>query len=395
MTAVSEARAVLYGEIDPFGVSDDLTEAELSHLRRLRQVLERDIGPLIPDAWEAGRTPHEVRAALVPLGLLDPPAVAGENGRESPLYAGFRTFELARCDLSVQILYNGQAGMFRSLVRECGSPEQFAAWDRSIAEFRMTGCFALTEPDHGSDVAGGLETTARREGDAWVLNGRKRWVGNAAISDHLLVIAREDGGDRILGFLVPRTAPGVGIDLIPRKIAARMVGNADISLAEVRVDEDRRLQRLESFADLGRALGGLRADVVWTAAGMQAGAFEAARRHTLERKQFGKPIAAFQLVQEKLARMLGNLASTLASASLVTRRPPEAAGASLAKLVSARHLRETAALGREIVGGDGVLLDHDVARFFVDAEAVYTFEGTHEINSLIVGRRITGISAFR
>jgi glutaryl-CoA dehydrogenase len=174
-----------------------------------------------------------------------------------------------------------------------------------------------------------------------------------------------------------------------------MVNNAQITLSDVRVPDSARLPRLNTFADINRAMRGLRADVVWTAAGMQAGILEAARSYATERVQFGRPIGGFQLVQEKLARILSNLASTLAMAETLTRGATEGVvPASLAKLFAAQRLRDSAALGREIGGGNGVLLEHHLARFFADAEGVYTFEGTHEVNSLIVGRHLTGIGAF-
>jgi glutaryl-CoA dehydrogenase len=383
----------LYDLIDPLGSSAGLTDAELVHLARLRHTLDTEITPLIPAAWEAGQTPESIRPTLAGLRLVDPPDALGPDGHESALYQGFRTFELARCDLSVQILFNGHASMFRTLIRELADPDVAAEWDRKIADFELTGCFALTEPDHGSDVAGGLETTAVRDGDSWVINGAKKWIGNAAISDFLMIIARTEDG--IGGFLVPRETPGVRLDKIEGKIAVRMVNNAQITLSDVRVPDSARLPRLNTFADINRAMRGLRADVVWTAAGMQAGILEAARSYATERVQFGRPIGGFQLVQEKLARILSNLASTLAMAETLTRGATEGVvPASLAKLFAAQRLRDSAALGREIGGGNGVLLEHHLARFFADAEGVYTFEGTHEVNSLIVGRHLTGIGAF-
>lgn len=367
-----------------------LDDAERTRLQSVRDTLEAHARPHLADWWEEAHSPEHLRPLLAALRL--------EDGDPSDAYVGFKHFEFSRVDASIATLYHGQVGMFRTVLREGGSPAQFEARDADILSFALTGCFALTEPDHGSDVASGLETTATRDGDTWTITGRKRWIGNAAISDVLLVVARDaaDGAAKI--FLVPRTADGVSVDDIRGKIALRMVRNGDIRLDRVRVPESDRLQRVDSFRDVSRILAQLRYVIGWNAAGMQTGAYEAALRYALGREQFGRPIAGFQLVQEKLARMLGNASATLALAVRLTelKRRGELtdAVAALAKSWAADRVRETVALGREIAGAEGIRVQHDVARFFADAEAVYTYEGTHEVNSLIVGRAITGLSAF-
>lgn len=381
---------------DLLGFAADLTDAERAKLRELRSYLDEHVRPLLVDAWETASTPAHVREPLAAMRLADDPSLIDEaTGDVRPLYRGFRTLELARTDLAVSMLYGGQIGMFRTLVREGASPEQLARWDRAILDFRMTGCFALTEPDHGSDIAGGLATTARRSGDGWILDGDKRWIGNATISDHVVVVARELGGDRVLAFLVPTAAEGVTLSVIPHKAALRSVHNTDIALRGVVVSDELRLPRIASFADINRAFRTLRSEVAWSSAGMQLGAYEAAAAYAATRSQFGRPIASFQLVQDKLVRIVANIAQTLALAVRTTTHPVgDDAVPSLIKLVAADRLRESAALAREMVGGNGILLDHDVMRFFADAEAMYTFEGTREINTLIVGRALTGHSAF-
>lgn len=380
---------------DLLGFSDALTDAERDKLSALRDHLHQNVRPLLIEAWEKGECPAQIREPLARMRLEDDPALVGDSGAPSALYQGFKTAELSRLDLGVSIIYGGQVGMFRTLVQEGGSPEQIAAWDADILAFRKTGCFALNEPDHGSDIAGGLSTTARRDGDDWVITGRKRWIGNATISDELCVIAREEGGDRVLAFLVPSTAEGVTRSVIEHKAALRHVHNADIALAQVRVPEAARLPRIESFRDINRAFRTLRAAIAWNAVGMQLGAYDAALRYARERQQFGSPIAGYQLIQEKLVQIVANIAQTLALAVRAATHPvADDVAPSLLKLVAADRLRETAALAREIVGGNGLLLDHDVIRFFADAEAMYTFEGTREMNVLILGRALTGISAF-
>lgn len=384
---------------DLLGYWDELlTDVERAKLRSLRALLEERARPHLADWWEEAESPAHLRGELAALRLEDDPALLGDDGRLNPFYVGFKHFEFARFDLSIGTIYGGQVGMFRTVVREGGSPEQVAALDPRIATFEYTGCFALTEPGHGSDVALGLETTATREGDTWRITGRKRWIGNAAISDVILVIAKDAADGRAKAFLVPRGAPGVSLTDIRGKIAARMVRNADIVLDDVRINESQRLQRIDSFRDVSAILAQLRFVIGWNAAGLQTGAYEAALRYAMAREQFGRPIAGFQLIQEKLTRMLGNATSTLALAVRLTelkrRGELTEVHAAMAKTWAADRARETVALGREIGGAEGVRVETDLARFFGDAEALYTFEGTHEMNSLIVGRAITGLSAF-
>jgi glutaryl-CoA dehydrogenase len=383
---------------DLFGYSELLSELELAKLQSLRDLLEEQARPHLADWWERAESPVHLRAELAALRLEDDPGLLDDDGRLSPFYVGFRHFELARFDMSIGTLYGGQVSMFRTVVREGGSPEQVARLDPLIPSFEVTGCFALTEPLHGSDVAGGMETTATREGDTWRISGHKRWIGNAAQSDIIVVVARDAADGRTKAFLVPRNSPGLSLTDITGKFSLRMVRNADIVLDDVRVDESERLQRIDSFRDLSAILAKLRYAVGWNAAGLQAGAYEAALAYALRREQFGRPIAGFQLIQEKLTRMLGNATATLAMTVRLTELHRRGAmadeHAALAKTWSADRARETVALAREICGAEGIRVENDVARFFADAEALYTFEGTHEVNSLIVGKAITGLSAF-
>ncbi|WP_136708272.1 acyl-CoA dehydrogenase family protein [Agromyces sp. H66] len=383
---------------DLFGYTELLTDVERAKLQSLRDLLEERARPHLAEWWERGESPAHLRAELAALHLEDDPELLSDDGLPSPFYVGFKHFEMARFDMSIGTLYGGQVGMFRTVVREGGSPEQVAQWDPLIPSFELSGCFALTEPQHGSDVAGGLETTATRDGDSWRITGRKRWIGNAALSDVILVVAKDAADGRAKAFLVPREAPGVTVTDIGGKIALRMVRNGDIVLDEVRVPESDRLQRIDSFRDMSAILAKLRFVIGWNAAGLQTGAYEAALAYALRREQFGRPIAGFQLIQEKLTRMLGNATATLAMAvrltELAERGPLGDEHAALTKTWAADRARETVALGREICGAEGIRIDNDVARYFADCEALYTFEGTHEINSLIVGRAITGLSAF-
>ncbi|KAA9393300.1 glutaryl-CoA dehydrogenase [Kocuria coralli] len=386
----------LYPDCDPYGVADVLTEAERGPILRLRSVLESQIQPLLAEHWEAGTFPAEAVRRLQDLQLMHPPELAAETPRT--LYHGFRIFEMARCDASIASFYTAQAGLFRTACRVGGSAEQFAAWDPRIQSFEMTGVFCLTEPEHGSDIAGGLSTAARKDGDDWIIDGVKRWIGGALTADYLCIFARDVADAQVKAFLVPREAEGVTLEKIHGKTSLRIMQNAHITLSGVRVPESARLQNCNSFKDVAAMLRVMRSDVSWIATGLQAGAYEAALRYTREREQFGRPIAGFQLVQEKLARMLGNVTASLSLVSRLAEKQQEGAyrdeDSALAKMWVCSSMRETVALAREVAGGNGITLAADVARFHADAEAVYSYEGTHEVNSLIVGRAVSGRSAF-
>ena len=388
---------------DPYAIAAaHLSPAARATLGRLQTALDRDIRPLLADAWETATMPPEVLDALIPLDLMQPEGMDAAEAASS-VYSGFRNYVLARTDVSVATLYNAQSGLFRTAIALGGSPAQAAELDPRVRSFELKGVFALTEPEHGSDIAGGLATSARRVGDGWVIDGSKKWIGGAAASDVLVVFARDVDDGAVKAFLVPTGAEGVRLETIGGKVSLRPMQNALITLDGVQVAEQSRLQNVNGWADVARILRAMRADVAWIAAGLQAGALDAAVRYVRERHQFGRPIGGFQLVQEKLARMLGNSVASLAlvvQLSLQQDGSAEVGGAfadensALAKLQTARLARETVALGREVLGGNGILLEHDVARFFADAEAVYSYEGTHEINALIVGRALTGASAF-
>lgn len=386
----------LYPASDLYDYESLLTQAELDVLGRLRKVLNDDVKPLLTDAWENAEFPMAIKDRLTEADLMTPPELDGAKPRS--LYQGFRNFELARTDASVATYYNGQSGLFRTTVAQGGSEEQVAEWDPLIATCKMNGVFALTEPDHGSDIAGGLGTSARRAGNKWILNGEKRWIGSAAFADYLAVMARDEADGKVKGFLVETDAAGVRMDKIHNKISMRIVQNAHIQLTDVEVDESMRLAKINSFADVAHLLRNMRSDVAWIATGVAAGAYEAALKYVTERQQFGRPVASFQLVQEKLVTMLGNVTASLGMAVRLAQQQERGIyrdeDSALAKSWCAARARETAALAREVAGGNGITLDADVGRFFADAEAIYSYEGTHEINSLVVGRAITGHSAF-
>jgi glutaryl-CoA dehydrogenase len=393
----------LYGVCDYYDAESLLTGAERRVLGRLRSFLDDKARPLLADHWERGEFPTELAQPLIDLDLMEPAELTGAPGAAGRvpargIYQGFRIFELARTDASLATWYTSQAGLFRTAIRVGASAEQQQEWMPKVIDFSLKGVFSLTEPESGSDIAGGLSTTARREGDSWIIEGAKRWIGGAASADVLAVFARDVADGQVKAFLVDRQAEGVTLEKIHRKTSLRMMQNAHITLDGVRVPESMRLHNVNSFRDVAAMLRAMRSDVAWIATGVQAGAFEAALRYVTERRQFGRPLGSFQLVQEKLARMLGNVTAAL---SLVVRLTEQQAkgiyrdqDSALAKMQTSLLMRETVALAREVVGGNGITLETDVARFHADAEAIYSYEGTHEINALIIGRALTGESAF-
>jgi glutaryl-CoA dehydrogenase len=404
MTTIDNGQATtsvdeqLYETSDPFGYEKLLDAAEKAQLLKLRAFLKEHVKPIVNDYWDRGEFPAHLIKQMAALNLISPPELTVDGTRPRSLYEGFRNFELARADASIATYFNGQSGLFRTTILRGGSPEQVAKWLPLVDSFEMTGAFALTEANHGSDVAGGLKTSARRDGDRWILNGEKRWIGSSKFADYQAVLARDTDDGQVKAFLVKTDAPGMKLETIRGKISMRMVQNSDIYLDNVEVSEEFRLQRINSFADVAELLRSMRSGVAWFAVGVQAGAYEAALKYTTGREQFGRPIAGFQMIQDKLVGMLGNIIASMGMVVQLSQQ--QDAGiyrdqdSAMAKAWTCSRMRETVAAAREVVGGNGVLLDSDVARFFADAESIYTYEGTREINTLIVGRAITGLSAF-
>ncbi|MDT5201549.1 MAG: glutaryl-CoA dehydrogenase, partial [Mycobacterium sp.] len=280
----------------------------------------------------------------------------------------------------------------------CGNDEQKQRYLPDMARFDKIGAFGLTEPDVGSGASGGLKTTARQDGGSWILNGQKKWIGNATFGDLTVIWARDVADNQVKGFVVANDSPGFSTTKLEDKIALRIVQNAVITLKDVRVDETDRLANANSFRDTAEVLRMTRAGVAWMAVGCARGAYDNALAYAVSREQFGRPIAGFQLVQDLLVRMLGNITSSWALCArlsqLQDKGRAEDRHSSLAKAWCTVRMRETVGYARELLGGNGILLEHNVGRFVADAEAIYSYEGTREMNTLIVGRAITGLSAF-
>ncbi|AEW99178.1 acyl-CoA dehydrogenase domain protein (plasmid) [Streptantibioticus cattleyicolor NRRL 8057 = DSM 46488] len=385
-------------EADFFHIRDVLTADERATLERVRDFLDREVRPGANERWAAEESPLHLRDRIRELNITgtyaDDPSVAPR----SYLLTGMIGMEMARVDPSFATFFGVHGGLGMGSIRECGSDEQKERWLPSMVRWERIGAFGLTEPLVGSGTAGGLTTTARREGDTWVLNGEKKWIGNATFADLVVIWARDEADNQVKGFVVEQGTPGFTPERLRQKISLRGVHNAHIVLDDVRVPEENRLQRANSFRDTARVLKTTRGGVAWSATGCAMGAYEAARAYAVEREQFGRPIGGFQLVQDLLSRMLGNItacqAMVMRMAELHDQDKLNDAQAALAKMFCTTRMRETVAWAREVFGGNGILLEYDVARFFADAEALYSYEGTRDMNSLIVGRACTGFSAF-
>src|SRR5437899_12293456 len=279
------------------------------------------------------------------------------------------------------------------------SEAQKQKWLPPMARMEKIGCFGLTEPLVGSGTAGGMTTTAKRDGDTWILNGQKRWIGNSPWCDISVIWARDLADNQVKGFIVEnKTTPGFTVEKIQNKIALKVVQNGQITMKDCRVPEENRLQNDKSFRDTALVLRGTRYLVAWESTGCQMRAYEHALKSAQERLQFGKPIGSFQLVQDLLARMLANVTACQCMVARTAQLQAEGKlgdhHAALAKAFTTARMRETVAWAREIFGGNGIVLDYDVARFFADAEALYSYEGTYQMQNLIIGKAIIGLSVF-
>jgi glutaryl-CoA dehydrogenase len=376
----------------------ELPDHEREALLALRAHAESEIKPLVNDAWEKAEFPHQILPGLHAQPIFGQLWEETRTGAYSALYGGWVALELARIDASIATYVGVQNGLAMGSLGVNGSAEQRAHWLPRLASGEVIGAFGLTEPLSGSDSAHGLRTSATPDGDGWVLNGSKRWIGNATFSDITIIWAKSTVDGQVKGFIVETSSPGYTATTIQRKQSLRIVQNADITLENVRVGPEHKLEKAESFRDAAAVLRLTRADVAWAAVGTAIGAYDAAVAYANERMQFGKTIAHHQLVQDLLSRSLMNITSSIALCTRVSTMQDSGTQrdehASLAKAFCTTAMRETVALCREALGGNGIVLDYDVARFHADAEALYSYEGTREMNSLIVGRAITGVGAF-
>ena len=382
-----------YADGDFYAFEQLLSGKEQDRLAEVRDFLAREVKPIAVDCWNRGEFPMDLIPKLAEVDLVSPVRRQGYSN----VFAGIMHAEVTRADTSIATFMGVHDGLFTGSIEALASQEQQEAWLPEIYSLKKIGAFGLTEPLGGSDVAGGTRTTARREGDSWILNGAKRWIGNATFSDWVVIYARDLADNQVKGFLVDTRAEGYSATKIENKISLRTVQNADITLDNVVVPDFFKLANANSFRDTNKVLKVTRLAVAWQAVGQQLAAFDVARRYAVERSQFGRPIASFQLVQDQLVQILGNAVSSMGM--MVRLSQLEDLGqakdeqSALAKAFTTARMRESVALGRSILGGNGIVTDFEMAKIFSDAEAIYSYEGTHEINTLVTGRAITGISA--
>jgi glutaryl-CoA dehydrogenase len=391
-------RSLPLADGDFYQIASLLSEEDQLLLARVRAFMEKEVAPIINDYWMRGEFPFDIIPGYRDLGVTGLTYKGYDCPGKSAMLSGFVSMEMARVDPSISTFHGVQSGLAMGSIYLLGSEKQKQHWLPRLRRVEAIGAFGLTEPEAGSGTAAGLTTTARREGDSWVLNGEKKWIGNATFADVTVIWARDVADNQVKGFLVEKATPGFSTEKLRDKIALRVVQNALIRLDEVRVPEDNRLPGARSFRDTASVLRMTRGGLAWSAAGCARGAYEVALRYAQERHQFGRPIGQFQLVQDLLVRMLGNVTASQCMAARVSQL--QDAGrlkdehASLAKAFCTVRMRETVGYARELLAGNGILLEYNVGRFVADAEALYSYEGTREMNTLIVGRAITGFSAF-
>jgi glutaryl-CoA dehydrogenase len=381
-----------------YRMRETLPSEDQALLTELRGFLETRVAPDINTYWTRAEFPHHLVPEIARLGIIGA-AYKGYGFRGgSPILDGFIALELARVDCSIATFVGVHGGRAAGSIYLCGSEEQKERWLPAMARLEKLGSFGLTEPDVGSGAAGGLMTTCRRDGDEWVLDGAKRWIGNATFADLNVIWARDVDDKQVKGFVVEKGTPGFSTEEMKDKIALRVVQNAMITLTDCRVPNVNKLANANSFADTARVLRMTRGFVAWEATGCALGAFEHALAYAKRRKQFGRPIGSFQLVQDQLVRMISGVTSSMTLCYRLSQLEEQGQGseeaASLAKAYCTVSARQTVGLARELLGGNGILLEEQVGRFVADAEAIYSYEGTREINTLIVGRALTGIGAF-
>jgi glutaryl-CoA dehydrogenase len=374
-----------------------LSEEERGIRDRVREFVDREVIPTAAEYWDRAEFPFELVSSLGELGIAG--GCFGEEygcaGWNNVAY-GLAIAEVARGSGSLATFLHVQSGLAMAAIHELGSEEQKQRWLPAMAGCEKIGSFALTEPGAGSDP-GSLTTTAASRDGGYVLNGEKRWIGNASFADVVVIWARMDDG-KISGFLVEKGTPGYSAEVLPRKGSQRAVWQTHITLEDCRIPEENRLPGATGLGSTLSILTHSRYGVGWDALGQATDCYETALAYARERVQFGQPIASFQLVQQKLVAMLSELSLSQLLSIHVGRIKDsgelDPATVSMFKMNNVAKARQIAATARDVLGGNGILLDYRVMEHMADLEGVYSYEGTNDINTLIVGQAITGHRAF-
>jgi glutaryl-CoA dehydrogenase len=382
---------------DYFRIADQLTREERDYWRRTRDFVDNEVLPVINGYWERAEFPWPLVKAMAGLDITGDGIQGYGCPPMSPIASGLVHMELNRGDGSLGTFLGVQAGLAMQSIAQLGSQAQKQRWLPAMARLDKLGAFALTEPLHGSDSVA-LETSARRNGDEWVINGAKKWIGNGTLADVVVLWARDVDDMQVKGFLIEKGTTGYDARAIEGKGSLRALWQADIDITDLRVPIENRLPKANSFVDTAKVLKATRASCAWSALGHAVAGYDAALNYATQRTQFGKPLARFQIVQEKLVRMLCEITAMQMYCQrlgqLDDTNDLSDTIAALAKLNNTVKAREVLAEARNLLGGNGILLENHVIRHMADIEAIYTFEGTEAIQTLLVGRDITGVSAF-
>jgi glutaryl-CoA dehydrogenase len=381
---------------DYYRLDELLTDEQRALRRRVRDFMDQEVIPIINPYWERAEFPHELVPKLAELGIMGFQIPGYGSPGMSNVTAGLVILELARGDLSISTFSGVHSALAMMSIALLGSEEQKQRFLPPMARLEKIGAFGLTEPAHGTDVVE-LESTARQDGGSYVLNGHKRWIGNATFADYTIIWARGEDG-HVHGYVVEKGTPGFDPQFIAGKTALRCVQNAQISLTDVRVPAENRLENSRTFRDTEEVLLASRFCVAWEAVGAGIAGYETALAYAQQRHQFGVPLASFQLAQYRLARMLKDVTNMLCMqlrlSQLMDERKVTMPEVALAKMHNCERARAILADARDLLGGNGILLDYHVARHLADMEAIDTYEGTDTVQALIVGRDITGHNAF-
>jgi alkylation response protein AidB-like acyl-CoA dehydrogenase len=384
---------------DFYELATTLPADELAVVKQVRAFMETKVAPIITKYWVEDAFPFDLLPAIKELGIGGV-AMNGYGCRGGgALLFGLIAMEMARVDSSIATFFGVHNGLAMGSIYLGGSEEQKQKWLPPMARWEKVGCFGLTEPLVGSGASGGLTTTAKRVGDNWIINGQKKWIGNSPWCDISIIWARDLADNQVKAFIIEnKTTGGFKVEKIQNKIALKVVQNGLITMENCRVPEENRLQSDNSFRDTARVLKMTRFMVAWEATGCAMGAYENALKYCQERLQFGRPIGSFQMVQDLLAKMLANITASqclvVRMAQLQAEGKLSDAHAAIAKAFTTAKCRETVAWARELLGGNGIAAEYNVGRFFADAEALYSYEGTYQMQNLIIGKAITGLSAF-